>query len=44
MFEIPVDQTNFDRSIGPSIDMQPVAADLHARSDSGLAWTCGAPP
>ena len=39
MFELPVDETNFDRSIGPSIDMQPVAADLHARSGSGLAWT-----
>ena len=39
MFELPVDDANFDRSIGPSIDMQPVAADLHARSGSGLAWT-----
>ena len=38
MFELPVDDANFDRSIGPSIDMQPVAADLHARS-GGLAWT-----
>ena len=43
MFELPVDETNFARSIGPSIDMQPVAADLHARS-GGLAWTATRQP
>ena len=39
MFELQVDETNFAGCIGPSIDMQPMAADLHARSGSGLAST-----